>query len=97
MEDAIFKWLITVGIPIVGFFLTLINKTKEAERRVTLVEANQRHINEKMKDYATRLAIVENQYAILIRVEEQLKQLSKETKEIKEDVKLVKNDNRIRE
>lgn len=92
MEDAIFKWLVTVGIPLAVFSMGVINKTKEAERRITLIEANQRYIEEKFKDFTIRLSAVENNYAILLKVEEQLKILFKQNEEIKEEIKSIRED-----
>ncbi|PTJ71227.1 DUF7365 family protein [Mammaliicoccus sciuri] len=93
MESAILTWVVTVGLPVAAFFISIINKTKESERRITLVEEKQKNLDEKIKDYATRLTVVENNYKILFRVEEQLKTLFKQNEEIKEEVKSIKNGN----
>lgn len=91
VEEAIFKWVVTVGIPIAAFFIGVISKTKESERRVTLIEQKQKNLDDKLREHASRLTVVENNYRILIRMEEQLKTLFKQNEEIKEDIKLVKN------
>ena len=90
IEDAILKWVLTVGIPLASFIMMFFTKTKENERRLTIIEANQRHVDEKLKDYTLRLSTVENNYKVLVRMEEQLKTLFKQNEEIKDDIKVVK-------
>ncbi|WP_218696828.1 DUF7365 family protein [Mammaliicoccus sciuri] len=91
MEEAILKWVITVGLPIIVFFMNAVSKTKDNEKRLTKMESDLKYANEKIKEQSSRLIIVENNYAVLIRVEEQLKTLFKQNEEIKEDIKSVKN------
>jgi len=71
--------------------ITIFNKSKDNERRITKIEQDNIYQNKEMEKVNTRLINVENNYAILIRVEEQLKTLFKQNEEIKQEVKSVKN------
>lgn len=62
-----------------SFFIGMISRTKESERRVTLIEEKTEYMDEKLKEHSSRLTVVENNYVILVRVEEQLKTLFNQT------------------
>ena len=92
MEDAILRWIVTVALPMGGFVMTVMNKSKENERRVTLVESKLGYLEKEDKNINTRLTIVENNYAILVRLDEQMKTLFNQNEEIKQEIKNIKSE-----
>jgi len=55
MESAILTWVVTVGLPVAAFFISIINKTKESERRITLVEEKQKNLEKRLKNMQQNL------------------------------------------
>ncbi|QYA42055.1 hypothetical protein KYI11_10710 [Macrococcoides bohemicum] len=94
MEDAILNWIVKVAIPLITFAFVIFNKSKDNERRITKIEQDNIYQNKEMEKINTRLVNVENNYAILIRVEEQLKTLFKQNEEIKQEVKQATSNNK---
>ena len=92
MEDAILRWIVTVALPMGGFVMAVMNKSKENERRVTLVESKLGYLEKEDKNINTRLTIVENNYAILVRLDEQMKTLFNQNEEIKQEIKNIKSE-----
>lgn len=90
MEDAILRWIVTVALPMTGFVMTVMSKSKENERRVTLVESKLEYLEKEDKNINTRLTNVENNYAILVRLDEQMKTLFNQNEEIKQEIKTIK-------
>ncbi|MEK4758310.1 hypothetical protein [Macrococcoides caseolyticum] len=90
MEDAILRWIVTVALPMAGFVMTVMSKSKENERRVTLVESKLEYLEKEDKNINTRLTNVENNYAILVRLDEQMKTLFNQNEEIKQEIKTIK-------
>ncbi|QNR08228.1 DUF7365 family protein [Macrococcoides canis] len=88
-NDLIMDWIVSTGLPLIVFGFAMFNKSKENERRVTKLEQENTYQTKELEKVNTRLVNVENNYAILIRVEEQLKTLFKQNEEIKEEVKQV--------
>ncbi|HHU6749829.1 TPA: DUF7365 family protein [Staphylococcus pseudintermedius] len=89
MESAIITWIATTLLPIATFVFTFFHKTKESERRITLIEADNRHIKDNIKTLSDRVGSVENSQIVLGRIDERLNTLSEQTKTIQDDVKVL--------
>ncbi|PCF44172.1 DUF7365 family protein [Staphylococcus delphini] len=89
MENAIITWIATTALPIATFVFTFFHKTKESERRITLIEADNRHIKDNIKTLSDRVVSVENSQIVLGRIDERLNTLSEQTKTIQDDVKVL--------
>ncbi|UTH13287.1 DUF7365 family protein [Macrococcus equipercicus] len=94
MEDVVLNWIIKVAVPVAGVALVLFSMFKANEKRLSTMETDLVYMKKKDDELSARLQNVENNYAILIRVEEQLKTLFKQNEEIKQEVKTIKNEER---
>ncbi|MBF0842300.1 hypothetical protein IR128_11325 [Staphylococcus lentus] len=90
MENEILKWVVTVVIPIFACFLPFLNKAKEQEHRLTLIETDLAHVQKISNDIFKRLENVEKNHEVLIRVEERLDNLIDKTEKIEKEIETLR-------
>lgn len=90
MENEILKWVVTVAIPIFACFLPFLNKAREQEHRLTLIENDLEHVQKISEDIFKRLENVEKNHEVLIRVEERLDNLINKTGKIEKEIETLR-------
>lgn len=86
-EKAIIEWVIGVGIPTLGMIITFISKSKETERRMTIIETECDHLKSDVKDLKNRVFDLEKSHVILGEMNAKLEFITEQNIEMKEDIK----------